>query len=149
MSNRLRYQDWPEARKKAQCKYARAYRATHLKQMRENERKYRAAHSEQMRERFRLYRATYPERVRFTRTGVTAVEYARLVEARAGKCAICENPPDASGLCIDHSHKTGKVRDLLCKDCNLMLGRSYDNPEVLRRAASYLERHDGAAADVM
>lgn len=42
---------------------------------------------------------------------------------------------------VDHDHNSGKVRELLCGDCNRMLGCSHDDPTTLRRAAEYLERH--------
>ena len=45
-----------------------------------------------------------------------------------------------SALCIDHDHTTGKVRGMLCHDCNTSLGKFRDNPDILRKAADYLER---------
>lgn len=58
--------------------------------------------------------------------------------AQDDKCAICNNPftqtPD-----LDHDHKTGKIRGLLCHPCNLILGLAKDNPDILRNATYYLE----------
>ncbi len=44
-------------------------------------------------------------------------------------------------LAIDHDHKTGQVRSLLCKKCNGVLGLVDDDPALLRAAADYIERH--------
>lgn len=54
-------------------------------------------------------------------------------------CAICGATDKPLGL--DHDHATGKNRDALCHPCNQALGLFYDDPERLRRAASYLEHH--------
>lgn len=44
-------------------------------------------------------------------------------------------------LAVDHDHDTGKVRKLLCHNCNRALGLFKDNPELMRKAASYVEEH--------
>lgn len=55
-------------------------------------------------------------------------------------CAICKLPPDADrSLAIDHCHKTGMLRGLLCHHCNLGLGSFKDEVTRLRRAITYLE----------
>lgn len=60
-----------------------------------------------------------------------------------GKCKICGNKHELiskhNGLYIDHCHKTGKVRGLLCKSCNSLLGYAYDNIEILKNAIIYLQ----------
>jgi len=59
-----------------------------------------------------------------------------------GKCEICGNKCIKNvSLSVDHDHETGKVRGLLCHNCNTGLGYYYDNPETLRRAATYLEKY--------
>lgn len=63
------------------------------------------------------------------------------VEARraAGEgCDICGN--QTARMAIDHCHTTGRVRGLLCKDCNLVLGWMNDDPKRLHALADYLER---------
>lgn len=59
-------------------------------------------------------------------------------------CAVCgtsEKP--ARGWHVDHNHETEKVRGVLCRHCNLMLGHARDNPTVLIAGAEYLRVHDG------
>lgn len=73
--------------------------------------------------------------------GITAEQYEMLYKAQGGRCAICRRATGAARrLAVDHDHKTGEVRGLLCKPCNRYgLGMfARDNPEVFDRAADYL-----------
>ncbi|MGW1673274.1 endonuclease VII domain-containing protein [Streptomyces sp. NPDC002324] len=72
--------------------------------------------------------------------GLSAEDYQRLFEAQGGKCAICLETRKTN-LAVDHCHKTEAVRGLLCARCNsqLLARGARDRPEVLRRAADYLE----------
>jgi hypothetical protein len=57
--------------------------------------------------------------------GVSRDEFEELVAKQNGRCAICDGPPlEGESLCVDHDHRTSKVRGLLCKGCNVGLGRS-------------------------
>lgn len=71
--------------------------------------------------------------------GVTPEEYERRFSEQNGLCAICKlNLPK---LAIDHDHRTGKVRGLLCRKCNAGIGMLGDSFERLLKAASYLRKH--------
>lgn len=71
--------------------------------------------------------------------GLTAEGYAELLKAQGGKCAICRNKPGKKRLAVDHDHKTGAVRGLLCGRCNHeLLGAGFDSPLVLLSAWHYL-----------
>lgn len=60
--------------------------------------------------------------------------------ARQGKaCAACRTPFDSTGPVVDHDHQTGRVRGLLCRNCNLALGHAADSPERLRALLNYVE----------
>lgn len=76
------------------------------------------------------------------RYGMTEEEWDQMLEVQQGLCAICGKDP-GDRLCVDHDHKTGKVRGLLCRGCNAALGKFYDDPDVVMRAASYLLEHEG------
>lgn len=77
--------------------------------------------------------------------GMSAEEYKRLLEKQAGRCAICAVPEaEAMGrvpgsLQVDHCHKTGRIRGLLCWNCNIGIGQFGDNPSTIKNAAEYLE----------
>jgi hypothetical protein len=80
-----------------------------------------------------------------TSYGISLREYDELWEKQKGVCAICERPETTkqhgrmARLAVDHDHKTGKVRGLLCRKCNNMLGCSGDRVDILLKGAAYLE----------
>lgn len=73
------------------------------------------------------------------RYGITLEQYDKMFEEQNGNCAICGLPELMRRLSVDHNHKTGEVRALLCHQCNLMIGHAHENPTVLKEAAEYLE----------
>ncbi len=73
--------------------------------------------------------------------GLGPGEYGQLYLHQGGKCAICRWARGISkNLSVDHDHKTGLVRGLLCTRCNQLLGHLKDDPEAGRRIAQYLVR---------
>jgi hypothetical protein len=79
------------------------------------------------------------------RYGLTVVEYNRLLEEQQYVCAICKMPNNTNkSLSVDHNHKNGQIRGLLCNHCNRALGLLRDNVDVLQSAVIYLQK-DGQA----
>lgn len=74
--------------------------------------------------------------------GVDDLQYHLMLKSQNGVCAICGEkcPRHGDILSVDHCHTTKKVRGLLCVNCNSLLGKGKDNPELLRKAAEYLEQ---------
>lgn len=75
--------------------------------------------------------------------GLSRTEYDELLGRQDGRCAICQRRPSGKRrLAVDHDHKSGKVRGLLCsgeRGCNHgILGSAHDDAELLRRAYEYL-----------
>lgn len=70
------------------------------------------------------------------RYGVGAEEVAQLVIAQGGLCAVCQKRPATQ---VDHDHKTGDVRGVVCLLCNAAMGAFGDDPQRIRRAIDYLE----------
>ena len=68
--------------------------------------------------------------------GMTLADYERMRKRQGDACAICKRTDVP--LCVDHCHSTGEIRGLLCHRCNLALGCSCDDPEILLAAAAYL-----------
>ena len=74
--------------------------------------------------------------------GITLDDYNKMYAAQEGLCAICgsdrSNSDRSKRFYIDHCHKTGKVRGLLCVHCNWLLGNAKDSVDILGNAANYL-----------
>jgi hypothetical protein len=72
---------------------------------------------------------------------LTLDEYDSLLERQNNSCAICGESADQfkKGLALDHCHSTGSIRGLLCGTCNRWLIGAVKTPELLRKAAEYLE----------
>jgi hypothetical protein len=76
--------------------------------------------------------------------GITLATFNRMVLAQGSKCACCgtsEPRGKHNQWCVDHDHVTGTVRELLCKDCNIVLGLVEDSPEHLQRLTEYVLKH--------
>ena len=67
-------------------------------------------------------------------------EYNKLMEDSNNLCMICKSPPRSRSLHIDHDHKTGKVRGLLCHGCNTAIGLMKDDVNILTKAIEYLKK---------
>ena len=83
------------------------------------------------------------------RYGITTAEYNELLAKQRGVCAICAKPPGGeqphhwrNKLAVDHCHDSGKVRGLLCNDCNAGIGHLGTESAALA-AARYLKLHAG------
>ncbi len=80
--------------------------------------------------------------------GMTVEERQKLFDEQNGKCAICSCDMNLDGdlnkaqAVIDHDHKTGKVRGMLCNLCNTGLGKFKDSVEVIEKAIAYLEKRN-------
>lgn len=74
--------------------------------------------------------------------GITLNEYQLKLKEQNGKCAICGRIDSADKITkyfhVDHDHATGKIRGLLCSNCNLGLGKFKDNADFLLKASEYL-----------
>ena len=83
------------------------------------------------------------------RHGITSEDYDEVFVEQGGICAVCRRPPGSVGtgqkskgtLAVDHCHKTGTFRGLLCTNCNLGLGSFFENPDLLLSAAAYIKDH--------
>ena len=75
---------------------------------------------------------------------ITLAEWNKMLEEQGTKCAICPSTKPGgkhNQWCVDHDHLTGQVRQLLCSDCNLVLGIVRDSTEHLERLIAYVIKH--------
>lgn len=97
------------------------------------------------------YRVDHPEfsknRHLQERFGITLGDFNKIFDAQHGKCALCgeemERDKGKTGrkVVIDHNHETGRIRGLVHRMCNLLLGLVGDDTEILRKAITYLEEY--------
>src|SRR5581483_1565057 len=71
------------------------------------------------------------------RYGLTSADVDAMIEQQGGTCATC----DAKAEHVDHDHATGKVRGVLCFNCNQALGNVRDSVAILSQLSTYLRRH--------
>ena len=71
--------------------------------------------------------------------GISVADLDAMLAAQGGVCAICLSAP---AVHVDHHHGTGQIRGVLCFRCNAAIGQLGDNPDVIRRAAAYVELAD-------
>jgi len=111
------------------------YRQKNKKSRSEYNKKYRQG--EHRKERLKAMQDSH----RFANYGVDAEEYNTMFDLQNGCCAICGKSQleFKRSFGVDHNHKTGQVRGLLCGRCNLGTGSFYDDPELVFEAFLYLQ----------
>lgn len=132
-SNREKFRRTPEQ----QAEYNRKRRERYA-----NDKEYRDREKRKVAE----YQRSNPEKRfadRLKKYGITPDEYRRILNDQNEGCAICGSRDSGCSkrerLHVDHCHESGKVRGLLCTNCNQGIGKFKDEPERLRAAARYLE----------
>jgi hypothetical protein len=124
-----RYRSRPEVRRRA-VERAREWQRRNRERYLENQRAYKEKNRARIQgeNRERHLRQTY---------GLTPEQYDAMNSAQNGLCAICSRS-EIGGLHIDHDHRTGSVRGLLCGRCNKAIGLFDDDPYRIQAAGIYL-----------
>lgn len=131
----------------ARTEYNREWRARNREHVNAGQRQARAKHPE----RYKGYDKKYydkktPEQitaeVRKKMYGIDASDWEKLFNKQGRCCAICKatEPGGNRPWHTDHCHKTGPVRGILCKRCNMVLGFVKDDVELLKKLVAYLRR---------
>jgi hypothetical protein len=137
----------------ASTRWKQNNREQYNKWLRDDRKKY----PEKYREREKLQRENDKERIGIDvyrsreiirRRGLTKEQYDEMFLAQDHKCYICSNEEtrksrsgEIAKLCVDHCHKTEKVRKLLCHSCNAGIGYFKDDLELLQKAIAYIKEH--------
>jgi hypothetical protein len=120
------------------CELCRAKKRARRLTQREESRRWREKNPEKYRD--------HQTRARYKKIyGRTPDEIQALLEAQDGRCKICSREILIGGrklnsMAVDHCHESGEVRGILCSACNRGLGLFRDDPDSLRKAATYLEK---------
>lgn len=125
------------------CKYCTAsYRAAHREERILYRHEYRQKNPEKIKAgAARDYVTSGRRRQLEKRYGITEDIYNDMSALQGHVCAICHRPcRSGRRLAVDHNHRTGGVRGLLCSDCNTGLGKFQDSSVIVYQAARYLER---------
>ena len=135
------------------------YYIKNQERLRAKQKKYREEHRDQVRMINKKYQETHRDKVHGWNNkynvahkkekhskhlqrsyGISLKDYDALLDAQGGRCLICQTLDSTphGRFCVDHCHKTGKIRGLLCVRCNSGLGHFKDSPDLLLTAAKYL-----------
>ena len=121
----------PEARRLASCESARRYRARNLEACRARTRRWNRQKYAQEPDKVRVSEFKYRYQLDEQQAQVA------LVSAQG---ALCDSCGKFARLQVDHDHRTGRARGMLCRDCNLTAGHAHDSEEQLAAVAAYLRR---------
>jgi len=138
--------DWYKKHREFRLDYAKRYRELNREELIEKSKRYRKENREKINKTYRKYRKNHPEwcREQYLKNvyGITISQFNYMMETQGFKCAIC-GCGDWKGRWgtphIDHDHKTGVVRGILCHGCNLAIGAILDNPETAESMSKYLK----------
>jgi recombination endonuclease VII len=125
----------PEEKKARQRAWSAKWRQNNPEKDRANDLRYQSENKDKIKKRSRELHLQ-------RKFGISAEDYNQMLAQQNNVCAICKRPcATGKALAVDHNHETGKVRALLCKDCNVSIGLMKEDPDLLRTAANYLELH--------
>lgn len=139
-----------EANREALSAYQKKWRQENQSSILEEKKKYYRENRDQILSKQKLYwdnrtekqRNKVVERQIAKKYGLSLEEYNQKSSSQGDVCKICQKKcSTGKRLAVDHNHKTGQVRGLLCGRCNLILGRAEELPDLLRKAADYLEAY--------
>ncbi len=133
------------AHKKEKAEYKKAYYASHRQETLKSCKAYRDTNKKKIALAKKDYRTANKSQIAMQlrkwhlgqKYGISEVEYNNLLLNQGGVCKICGNPPKAKKLAVDHSHLTGKIRGLLCRHCNMLLGQIEKNITLINKIFRY------------
>ena len=135
--------------------YDKNYRKVHKKKLNAQSRAYYEKHKEEIKAYGKVYKETHRKEMQVYRdthkrekrnsdlkrlSDITLKDYEDMLKVQGSLCAICSYGIEGKNCHVDHNHRTGKVRGLLCSKCNTMLGYADDNILTLKNAIKYLKK---------
>jgi len=140
--------EWNKKNPKLVAENARRTRLKNKDKIREGQKAWLAKNSEKHKKKSREWYHQNKDRIRNNNLkknfNISLEKYTNILKLQNNRCAIClGDNSDAKGkiFAVDHCHKTGKIRGLLCRGCNVGIGNLKDNPELLEKAAMYIRNN--------
>lgn len=135
--------DYYENHKETLKETRKVYYGKHKEEIKETRKAYYEEHKEEIKDFQKAYRDAHKEERNLRsrewqlkrKYGLSASDYIFLFEKQRGCCKGCGKK---GKLVVDHNHITGKIRGLLCRHCNLVLGFVGDSPRILAQLRRYL-----------
>jgi len=136
----------PYKDKEKEKEHRKQYVQTNLEEIREKQRQYSKRNRKQEKERSGKWYKENPIKVKERNLkrlyGLSYESWLEIWDKQDGKCVICEKPfVKPSEAYVDHIHKTGEIRGLLCVKCNFGIGYFDDDPGLLIKASKYLKKY--------
>jgi hypothetical protein len=131
------------------AEYQKEYQATNKADIQEQKHVYHIKNRKKFILKTARYRQAHPQECRDAmknsilkkKYGITLAQFEQMLTSQNRKCAICNGDlMGKSDTHVDHSHATNKIRQLLCRFCNIGLGHFRDDPELTQRATEYLKK---------
>lgn len=122
---------------------ADAWKKSNSERVKKIKKRYKDNNKERTKEYYRLNKDVWRDGQLKRHYGLTIEQYNGILSEQNGKCAICGTNECSSGksFAVDHDHQTGKIRGLLCVNCNMGIGSMKDDVNIMKRAIAYLESH--------
>lgn len=139
-------------RKEYKASNNREWREKHQLELKNKKKAYYDAHKKEISRQHKEYYDKRKTEFREKRVsylfGIDADTYNGMVERQKNLCAICGKPESTTRngitkrLAIDHNHTTGKIRELLCHNCNTAIGKAKEDITILEKMIAYLRKHN-------
>lgn len=153
--SRFHYQNLSEDQKQKRRENSRTWNIENREQFNQNQKQSRLNHLDERREKDRIYNQTHKEEralarkqyrqdnahlIRVRTYGLSEESFANMLGEQNSCCAICK---EEKRLVIDHSHRRGRVRQLICYRCNVVVGLIESTPDFqLQSTVEYIQRHE-------
>lgn len=129
--------------RKEHIAYSVKYQKDHPEGTREIRKRWKKNHPEETKAHKRKNANKYQKRNNLKKYGLSIDEYNQMLKKQNNICLICEKEFGSTVLSrpnVDHCHKTGIIRGIICGRCNIGIAHFEDNVETLKKAINYLEQ---------
>ena len=137
--------DYYKNNKEKIAEHGKNYRENNKEKIAERQKEYQKNNKEQIAGYQKEYRKKnknkIADQILKRKYNLSIEDWKKIFNSQNKCCAICKNNKTGlRGFVVDHNHQSGKVRAILCDNCNKLLGHAKDSPSVCRLAAEYLEK---------